>query len=463
MPSPRSPARKLLRAAVALLLGLALCELLLRGAGLGFLALHGRRPGGTPLGPDGLTLVCLGDSNTFGVYEDAQDSYPARLEALLDARMPGGPHRVVNLGIPGMNTRQVLSALPEALDTYAPDAVLVMAGVNNLWSWTADSSIEYEAPPWYEELRLVKLWRVLWARAAAPHAPAVAPDLGWGEGMSTADLDPDAPKAAKGRDRAGRSFAFVTPPITRRIADSELERSVEHDLRAIAEAAREQGTPLVLLTYASRAGSYGAVNALVRRLAPEIGAQLVDAELGVAALAGRFGQERLFYMDNHPKALGYEVIARQAYDGLVASGLARGEPFAALDDGLAPPDPWRGELRAVPAGAGAPPALEVVGEEPGRPVVFLLSGSGAGPRARVGELELPLRDDSIFRSAVLDPRLRSVVGADGSARVELARVGTPATWAELSGKTLQAVCVVLHRPGSAVVRCVSRELSFAVP
>ena len=464
MVTPRRPARSILHAAGALLLGLALCEFGLRAGGYGYLVVHGRSTGDARLGPEGITLVCMGDSNTFGVYEDGRDSYPAQLEALLDERMPGGPHRVVNLGIPGMNTRQVLNALPEALETYAPDAVLVLAGVNNTWSWTDDSAVEYAAPPWYEQLRLAKLARVLWSRAGSPRTPEVVADLGGGEGIAMAAAGPDEPTLLAGRDRAGRSFAFASPPVTRRMGESELALSIERDVRAIAAAAEEHGTPLVLLTYAIGVEPQGTVNELVRGLSLDVGATLVDAERAVAPFEPRFGRQRLFYADTHPKALAYKLVARAAYNGLVEADIARGLPFPTLDEDLAAPDPWSADFHtAQGTAAGAPPVLEVLGEEPGRPIMFLLSGTGAGPRAWLGELELPLRNDEIFRLSALDPRLRSVVGEDGSARIELAAVVPATIWADLTGQTLQAACVVLHRHGSARARRVSSGLAIAIP
>ena len=109
------------------------------------------------VGESSSVWICVGDSNTFGVFEDAEDAYPAQLERLvnLGGGQPGT--RVVNLGIPALNSRQARQVLRKALDERAPDVALVMAGMNNSWSWRAGGEVAFEEAPWYERLRLVKL------------------------------------------------------------------------------------------------------------------------------------------------------------------------------------------------------------------------------------------------------------------------------------------------------------------
>ena len=99
-----------LRIPLLLLFGLVLAEGLLQLASLLFTP--GSRSGETrTVGEGGLTLWCVGDSNTFGYGVTARDSYPKALERILDERVPGAPHQVVNFGIPGLNSRQVLELL----------------------------------------------------------------------------------------------------------------------------------------------------------------------------------------------------------------------------------------------------------------------------------------------------------------------------------------------------------------
>ena len=86
--------------ALAMLLGLALTPPLLEGA-LRFagLFLEGSRAGAA----GDATILCQGDSFTFGLYLPPESAYPARLEQLLHAQGDPGA-RVINAGIPSKPT-----------------------------------------------------------------------------------------------------------------------------------------------------------------------------------------------------------------------------------------------------------------------------------------------------------------------------------------------------------------------
>ena len=92
-PSRRGRRRLILR--LVLVLASALAPLLLLEGGLRLLALlHTRRAPleqGPKILPDGrrvVRLLCLGDSNTYGLFEEAEDSYPFQLEKELAKSTP---------------------------------------------------------------------------------------------------------------------------------------------------------------------------------------------------------------------------------------------------------------------------------------------------------------------------------------------------------------------------------------
>lgn len=449
MSRPRRRLPRPLAISLSLLLGLALCEALLHAGGWVYLGTSGRAEGAeTALGPEGLTLLCLGDSNTFGVYEKAGDTYPARLQRLLDEHTPGGPHRVVNLGIPGLNTRQVLDRLPQVVAEYGPDAVLVLAGVNNQWSWQPHSSVSYEERPWYERLHLVKLGRLVASRLEGGPQDGVE--------ASAATEGDEAGMRSSGRDREGRRFEYEGPPLTRNLPPGGLEATLDTDYRAMDGALSEAAVPLVLLTYAWDEGLQSRVNATARSAAAATGRPLVDAAAEFASLIAELGREPLFYPDTHPTAAGYELFARVAFNRLVEEGLVRGERVELLESGS-----WgRLRLRGEPA-PGRPPGLEIVGEEPEQPFVLLLSAAGAGPRGSWRGVETPLLDDDIFHSSLAVEGLRGVTDAAGRAEVALEQAVPEAEWAPLAGRKLRAAYVVLERDGSPRARRVSPALDFS--
>jgi acyl-CoA thioesterase-1 len=74
------------------------------------------------------TLVCFGDSITAGYGLDAIQSYPARLEPLLNGL--GYHYRVVNQGVSGNTTKDAVARVNSILALH-PDAVLVEFGGND--------------------------------------------------------------------------------------------------------------------------------------------------------------------------------------------------------------------------------------------------------------------------------------------------------------------------------------------
>ena len=79
-------------------------------------------------------ILCIGDSNTYGTGVERIETYPAQLQQFLNAA-PGAPRfQVTNLGVPGSNSAQVRHRLPQYLDLYDPDLVIVLIGVNDYWN-----------------------------------------------------------------------------------------------------------------------------------------------------------------------------------------------------------------------------------------------------------------------------------------------------------------------------------------
>lgn len=427
---------------LALLLGVVLCELLLWGASLFVRGERALDP--QPLGPDGRVVVCLGDSNTFGLYEESEDAYPGVLDALLDARAAGGPHRVLNLGIPGLNSRQVLESLPEVLATHEPDLVLVVVGINNAWSWRDESVLRY-GRPWYESLRLAKLLRIA------------------GERFDGAGEEP-GPEAGEqvGRDRTGRAYTLARGDLTAARSVDGLEAGVGTDLRAMHKRVEESGARLVLLTYGFADGAQRTVNAVLREVAAETGAPLVDGAAALAAAAERIDPELLFYPDSHPTALGYEIYGRHAFNRLLEEGFFDGDPVAIDEDLGADPRAQRapGRLELVRGEDGAP-ALRLVGAEPGVRFQVLLSRQGAGRRGTFPGVVTPLVSDALFfRCAGLDA-LGGTTDGGGAARVPLDRAFRTDELAALAGVTLHGAFLVLEDSDPPRVRAASEAFALA--
>ncbi|MHB9154875.1 MAG: GDSL-type esterase/lipase family protein [Endomicrobiales bacterium] len=81
-------------------------------------------------------ILCLGDSFVFGMGAPAGKSFPRQLEELFNRNTSAGgkKYRVINGGVPGQNTSQLLERLPHSLRSAQPDLVLLLSGGANNWN-----------------------------------------------------------------------------------------------------------------------------------------------------------------------------------------------------------------------------------------------------------------------------------------------------------------------------------------
>jgi len=73
---------------------------------------------------DGLILA-FGDSLTYGTGASQDNDYPSILSSL-------SAHQVINAGIPGEISRNGLERLPELLDEYQPELLILIHGGNDI-------------------------------------------------------------------------------------------------------------------------------------------------------------------------------------------------------------------------------------------------------------------------------------------------------------------------------------------
>jgi len=137
---------------------------------------------------DPCCVLCVGDSFTFGLgASDDAHSYPARLEERLRAAPVDGRWRVANGGVPSRNSRDVLLDLPRQFLRERPRFVVVLVGVNEVWSRPERADIHAAA----REAGLgVSTWRLTWrTRKLVQLLTSRATKLGFFEGADRGDAD----------------------------------------------------------------------------------------------------------------------------------------------------------------------------------------------------------------------------------------------------------------------------------
>ncbi len=307
--SDREPGllRKLALLALGIVLSLALAEGILQLGAL-VVSLTGRQPPKAWETSGRARVLCIGDSNTFGLWLPPSDSYPAQLERLWNERFESPKLEVLNLGIPGTNSSRVVRDYDRILRAFEPDLVLLQVGVNDAWTrpFEEDDDPQPEAD-----------W-LGWSRVAKLIGMAVrTPD--------SAELEMDGTRNPLG--------VLAGHDVVVRYGDETFEWGYEEDppqdsreilergLRKLVEKTQSAGVPMAILNYASRWGLYPFANPIIDRVAEETKTLWVDVTGAFEPLCSTSDCPDFLLRDQHPTARGQRVVAESTIDVLLDSGL----------------------------------------------------------------------------------------------------------------------------------------------
>jgi lysophospholipase L1-like esterase len=285
---------------LGLVLGFVALEVLLQGLALGRRLVG--RAGETSTAAESATLLAVGDSNTYGLYCDANEAYPIVLGTLWNAR-PGAPRlRVVNAGYPGTNSSVLLSKLPELLERTRPRTVTILAGINDAWTEPVDQARlddpggESALWRWSRVYRLLYMLRqsVRQRYERVRFGDPVDPDAFL---HHTEDLVVDGKRVRLGWTQR------PTPA-------ADWGARLDANLDALVAQVREHGAEPVLLTYAAGGPVSGKLNTRLRAAAARTGARLID----VATVFGEGCPDEqcaeLLFPDGHPTPAGHRLLAQ---------------------------------------------------------------------------------------------------------------------------------------------------------
>lgn len=269
-----------------------------------------------------LRIFCCGDSITFGHGMSYEDSYPIRLERILQAKVATLPIFTIVGALPGWSSHQTRVLCEQRLATLRPDLTVVCLGAWNDYLPAIDfrdseyaEQIQRERSSWWRQIRLVQLCRrALWASRPKIDADAVHPN--------------------------------GPTPSGRRVSLAEFAHNVE----AIVTLARQHGSKVLLLapvlpeaTLRDVAPIANEYRAALLATAGRLGVDVVDAcetfaryTQAPAPWSAQHENRGPCWFDTvHPTRLGNELYARALADAV-----------------LADPPP---SLRAALAGGGVPP------------------------------------------------------------------------------------------------------------
>jgi lysophospholipase L1-like esterase len=82
--------------------------------------------------PNKKRIIVMGNSCTFGWMVDLEDTYPKRLEKLLNQYLPEPKFEVINAGMTGYSTYQGLRLLKREILKFHPDIIIISYGWNDM-------------------------------------------------------------------------------------------------------------------------------------------------------------------------------------------------------------------------------------------------------------------------------------------------------------------------------------------
>ena len=299
-------ARRIGLVALGIVLALLVSEALLQ-AGAWVVRLRGE-PAATASGGR-RRIICIGDSNTYGLYLERTQAYPAVLQQRWNAEPGLGTAEILNLGVPGTNSSKLRSNLPRLLHAFQPDAVLIMIGANDAWTVPVplEEGVATRAQWLWSRSRVFRLLYML-RRAVQDRRADVSVDF----------VPPGQPQPAKGVVRIGDEE--IDLGYTGRAAGAAgWPDELRTNLQAMLDQVRGAAARPILVTYPSGYDVYGSANQVIRAVAAASGTALIDpaAALGAACPTGACPE--LFLPDHHATARGNEIVADTVLRGLTAA------------------------------------------------------------------------------------------------------------------------------------------------
>jgi lysophospholipase L1-like esterase len=266
-----------------------LCGALWRTNAMGF---RGPEPAPGPA-PGRFRIALVGDSFAAGQCVAEEDTYAARLERLLDATRAAGDFEVLNLGLGGLNARDVVARARALGPALHPNLYVYGFTLNDAFEAGEDWAAGPPASTGMFERLLPAMHFSALARAAVPRLIGLASAFGPSSGYTKLILD-----------------AYADPEVGAR-----LQRRFR-DLRLLARRSRACAhvfvhTDVAALRFGHRfEPSYDRIVALARDAG-------LSASSSYPAFRGRDSSRlRVSLFDGHPNADGHRLLAESLYASL---------------------------------------------------------------------------------------------------------------------------------------------------
>lgn len=117
--------------------------------------------GELPLGEQDYVIMAVGDSYTYGGDDlTLSEIYPYILERKIEDNNFAKKYQVVNAGVCEYNSKQVLIRLPNWVEKYQPDMILLLVGATDRFNFAGYSFYEMGPKSFFRGLRIYKMARI---------------------------------------------------------------------------------------------------------------------------------------------------------------------------------------------------------------------------------------------------------------------------------------------------------------
>ena len=232
-------------------------------------------------------VLFVGDSYTFGYAVEESETFPFQIEKLLAET--GTEAVAINAGVPGFNSVQESQYLPELLDMFAPDFVVVAYVMND-----AEPPVMVPLEP-----------EVVFARTRSWLFEEAKPLLNRLARLVVGDGELFAPQRVLSRESRGALVEGFAPDVP----DWPVSKAAVGDM---AKSCAERNIPFVVAILPSFVRlfddtyPYGVIHQQVAAAGQELGFETIDV---FHAFRGRDATRLSVPMDGHPNGEAHRLIA----------------------------------------------------------------------------------------------------------------------------------------------------------
>lgn len=304
-----------------------LSEMLLRATGFYFV--KEKKHNLIQKDPNLYKIVCIGDSSTFGLGAENRQiyNYPNQLQQLLDESISNKKFQVINLGVPGANSSQVVHRLRNNILEYKPDLVIIMIGMNDIWNLKESNIIQYYYNNKFDKMRFnVEVWlskfRVYQLFKLVIFGGVNLPALDTSLFLSDKEII-----ALGSNDHVNRGEIMLRSYDS--FKNNKLYEAMEHNIHEMYIMLLESGVEVIFMKY--HVETLGQLEKTLYSTYEKLSVPVVDNPT-IFRRAKEKGFNALSTDGWHPNDFGYTLIAKNIYNKMINLRIIDSEPVEIIKE-----------------------------------------------------------------------------------------------------------------------------------